>query len=171
MATNTMDTTSAGMPAIPSSTAGLDQPIGSSGAASLGGPPTGTAQGVIGEQAQKMRASATDKVRGIADEGKAQVTQTLDGIVEAARDIATKLEQNGAGPIARYAHQAADLVQDWSSTVDQKSVEDLVDDARTLVRTSPAIAVGVAVTIGFALSRFLKATSPTSVSPSFRRSL
>lgn len=160
MATTMTDTTSAGMPPIPSTGAGLDQP--SQAQAAVGG-----TAGALGDQAQKLRASAGDKVRGIADEGKAQITQTLDGIVEAARDIAAKLEENGAGPIAKYAHQAADYVQAWSSTVDQKSVEDLLDDTRTLVRTSPALAVGLSVVAGFALSRFLKATSSDSFGRAF----
>lgn len=140
MATSFDDTTSAGMPSIATSHAALD----------------------AGAPAQRFRADAGGKVRGIVDEGKAQVTQALDGIADAAREVARQLEANGAAPIARYATQAADAVAGWSSSVEHKSVDDLIDDTRTLVRTRPAVAVGIALAAGFVLSRFLKATSTAS---------
>lgn len=140
MAIDTMDTTSAGMPPIATPHSALD---------------------TLPEPGRDFRGTATAKARGIADEGKAQVTATIDGLVAAARDIAAKLESTGGAPVARYAHQAADTLAGWSTAVDNKSVEELLDDTRTLVRTSPAIAVGLAVVAGFAASRFLKA-SPTS---------
>ncbi|MGI4879094.1 MAG: hypothetical protein ACRYG4_16580, partial [Janthinobacterium lividum] len=73
---------------------------------------------------------------------------------------AKKLEDGGAGPVAKYAHQAADLLAGWSTSVQNKSVEELLGDTRTLVRTSPAVAVGVSLAAGFVLSRFIKATTP-----------
>lgn len=155
MATGTMDTmtdtTSTGMPPIPANHGALDMPSQQL---------AGQQPGKFGEQAQKVRADAGAKVRGFADEGKMQVKQTLEGIVETVRDIATKLEGNGVGPLAKYAHQAADTVSGWAGMVDNKSVDDLLVDARTLVRKSPAVAVGIAVAAGFAVSRFLKATTP-----------
>lgn len=148
MASSLNDTTSAGMPSIAPSGDGLD--AGSSLAPS----------GAFGTQAQRLRASASDKAIGIAAEGKAQITQALDGLAEAARDVAAKLESSGAAPFARYARQAADAVAGWSSSVERKSVEEVIGDTRTLVRTSPALAVGVSLAAGFVLSRFLKATAP-----------
>lgn len=140
MATDTHDTTSAGMPPIAVPHSALD---------------------VVPEQGQArdFRADAAGRARGIADEGKAQVSATLGGIVAAVRDVAAKLEGGGAAPVAKYAHQAADTVSGWASAVDSKSVDELVEDTRNLVRTSPAVAVGVALAAGFALSRFFKATA------------
>lgn len=155
MATGTLgamtDTTSAGMPPIPANHGALDMPPQQ---------PVGQQNTGLGDQAHKVRADAVAKVRDFADESKTQVKQTLDGIVESVRDVAHKLEANGVGPLARYAHQAADAVSGWSGAVDNKSVDELVADARTLVRKSPAVAVGIALAAGFAVSRFLKATTP-----------
>lgn len=134
----TTDTTSAGMPAIAPSHAALD---------------------VIPVQAGETLRSGASAVRGFADEGKAQVTATLDGLVTTVRDLAAKLEGSGAAPFARYLHQAADTVAGWSASVRDKSVDDLMDDTRTLVRTSPAIAVGASIAAGFVLSRLVKAAS------------
>jgi len=134
----TTDTTSAGMPSIAPNHGALDIPPVQ---------PTDHArppQGVI---------------RGFADEGKAQVASTLDGLVATVRDVAAKLEGNGAAPFAGLVHQAADTVAGWSSTVNARSVDDLFDDARNAVRTNPALAAGVAVAAGFILTRLIKAAS------------
>ena len=95
-------------------------------------------------------------VQSLVGEGKAQISSTLGGLAEAVRDIATKLEGNGAGPLAGYVHGAADTVAGWSHAVDRKSVDDLLGDTRTLVRTSPALAVSLALAAGFVVSRVVR---------------
>nr|WP_295662961.1 hypothetical protein [Polymorphobacter sp.] len=138
----TTDTTSAGMPPIAASHDALD---------------------VVPVQASDDRSPLKSKVMSFADEGKAQVTGTLDGLAETVRDVATKLEANGAAPFAGLVHQAADTVAGWSSAVDARSVDDLIDDTRTLVRTSPAVAVGLSIVAGLFLSRLVKASAIGSV--------
>jgi ElaB/YqjD/DUF883 family membrane-anchored ribosome-binding protein len=44
-----------------------------------------------------------------------------------------------------------------ADALEQKSVEELVEDGRELVRSQPAVAVGVAIAIGFLAGRMLKA--------------
>lgn len=127
----TSDTTSTGMPAIAPSHDALDAPV--------------------------VQAAATPAaVQSIVGEGKAQVASTLSGLATAVRDIATKLDGNGAAPLGRYAHDAADAVAGWADAVNHKSVDALVEDTRTLVRTSPALALGLAVAAGFAVSRVVR---------------
>jgi ElaB/YqjD/DUF883 family membrane-anchored ribosome-binding protein len=137
----TTDTTSAGMPPIAASHDALD---------------------VVPVQATSNRSALTSKVLSFADEGKTQVTGTLDGLAETVRDVASKLEANGAAPFAGFVHQAADTVAGWSSAVDARSIDDLIDDTRTLVRTSPAVAVGLSIVAGLFLSRLIKASASGS---------
>ncbi len=125
----TADTTSTGMPPIAAAHDALDTPP-------VQAPPP--------------------VVQSLVGEGKAQVSSTLDGLAEAVRDVATKLDGNGAGGLAKYVHDAADTVAGWADTVDQKSVDDLLDDTRTLVRTSPALALGLAVAVGFVVARVVR---------------
>lgn len=108
-------------------------------------------------QTANLRDQAAEKLRSFADEGKQQVTNSLDGLVEAARELANKVGDKG-GPLGGYAHSAADTLEGWAGVVKDKSVEDLIDDARDFARQSPGVAVGIAVAAGFALSRFLKAS-------------
>lgn len=144
------NTTSIGMPPIPANPGALDMPSQTADQSAS----------EAGEKVQNVRAAAVGKVRDIADEGKMQAKQALGGIVEAVRDVAHKLEDGGVGPLAKYAHQAADTISGWADSIDNKSVEELVGDARKLVRNSPAVAVGIALVAGFAVTRFLKASTP-----------
>ncbi|MGI4879894.1 MAG: hypothetical protein ACRYG4_20655, partial [Janthinobacterium lividum] len=64
---------------------------------------------------------------------------------------------SGVGPVAKYAHQGAEMVTAWSKSINEKSLEDLVDDARTFVRQKPAAAVGISLVAGFVVSRLFKA--------------
>lgn len=133
----TSDTTSAGMPPIAANHGALDVP-----------PMTA--------HSSDTAAIAGRGVQSLVGEGKAQVSSTLGGLAEAVREIATKLEGNGAGPVAKYIHEAADTVSGWSHAVESKSVDELIGDTRTLVRTSPAIAVSLAVGAGFIVSRVVR---------------
>jgi ElaB/YqjD/DUF883 family membrane-anchored ribosome-binding protein len=134
----TTTTTSAGMPPIAPSHHALD---------------------VAPIQPTDVRNAGPTMFSGFADEGKTRVAAALDGIVATVRDIADKLDSNGAAPFAGFVHQAADTVSGWSTAVNAKSVDELVGDTRTLVRTNPAIAVGVALAAGFVLSRLVKASN------------
>ena len=130
----TIDTTSAGMPPIAPSHDALDAP-----------------------PVQAAPAKPAQAIQSLVGEGKAQVSSTLNGLAEAVRDVAAKLDSNGAAPLAKYVHQAADTVAGWSDMVERKSADELLDDTRTLVRTSPALAVGLAVAGGFAVARVVQA--------------
>ena len=125
---------------------------------------TGNASGgavrSLGATAHNVRAQTGETVKHFAEEGKAQVAATLDGLVKAVQEFAERIGPAESTPVARFAHQAADALGGWSSTVNDKSVDELVEAGRTLVRKSPAVALGIAVAAGFALSRFLKATTP-----------
>ncbi len=129
------NTTSSGMPPITPAHDALDTPLVS---------------------ATRADPAAAPAMQSLLGEGKAQVSSTLGGLAEAVRDVAAKLDGNGAGPLAKYVHNAADTVAGWSDAVERKSVDDLVGDARTLVRTSPALAVGLAVTAGFVVARVVR---------------
>lgn len=135
----TIDTTSAGMPPIAPAHDALDAPAHDA----FSGTTTG---------------KSPQAVQSLIDEGKSQVAATIGGIAEAVRQIASQLEGNGAGPVAKYVHTAADTVSGWRDAVADKSVDDLLDDTKTLVRTSPALAVGLAVAAGFAVSRVVRSS-------------
>jgi len=111
------------------------------------------------EQATKLRSQATDRARTAASTGKDRATQTLDGLAQAVHEAAGNLEQQVNPQIAQYAHRAADALDNLSARLREKDVDELMNDVQDFMRRSPAVAIGAAVAVGFALSRFLKASS------------
>ena len=107
----------------------------------------------------QLRSHAGGTVRGMAEQAKSQVAGSLDGLVQLAHEIVSRLGAADSSPVARFGHQAAGALSDWSATVHDKSVDELLEDSRAIVRRSPALALGVAVATGFALSRFLRSTA------------
>lgn len=113
----------------------------------------------VKEEATKLRGQATDRARSAAEQGKTRATETIDGFARAVHDAAGNLEQQVSPQVAQYAHRAADALDNLSDSLRNKSVDELLDDARGFARRNPAVALGAAVAVGFALARFLKATS------------
>ena len=102
------------------------------------------------------------QIRGMFDDGKTKVTSSLDGFVKTAHDIADKLQASGVGPVANYARRGAAMVTAWSENLDSKSLEDLVDDARSFVHDKPKAAIGLSLIAGFVVSRLFKIGSPST---------
>ncbi len=110
--------------------------------------------------AQDLRRQATSKVREYAEDGKGRATTALSDFSEVIRDTATQIDDRLGAEYGQYARKAADAVSNLSQNIGSKSVDDLYDDARELVRKSPAVAIGVAAAVGFALVRLVKAGIP-----------
>jgi hypothetical protein len=53
-------------------------------------------------------------------------------------------------------HRASTSINSLASTLDERSVDDLLDDARSFVQRSPAVAIGVAALLGFAVARVVR---------------
>lgn len=62
-----------------------------------------------------------------------------------------------AQPVAQIISQAGDSIDHVADALAEKSVEELVDDGRALVRAQPGAAVAVAIAVGFLAGRMLKA--------------
>jgi ElaB/YqjD/DUF883 family membrane-anchored ribosome-binding protein len=98
--------------------------------------------------------------KSAAGSGKDMAADAMSGLADAARQMAGKLEDgkpdSGNARAAEFARKAADSMERFSTKLRDKEVDEIADDARNIVRDNPAIAVGAAAVIGFALARFLK---------------
>ncbi|MGB7406763.1 MAG: hypothetical protein WA906_13825 [Pacificimonas sp.] len=110
----------------------------------------------------KLADQAGTKARGAAEEGKAQAAQTINNLAQSTRDAARQFEGTQAEGLTGYAATAADSIEQFAQTLENKSVDELIDDARDMVRKSPAIAIGAAAAVGFLISRFAKASERTT---------
>lgn len=120
-----------------------------------GGP--ASARQAISEGIVKLKSEAGDRARTVADQGKAKATGALDQIVAMLNDAAGQVDEKLGEQYGQYARSAAEQVQGLSSSLNERSVEELLDDARELVRKSPAAALGIAAAIGFAAARLVSA--------------
>jgi ElaB/YqjD/DUF883 family membrane-anchored ribosome-binding protein len=119
-------------------------------------PPTVAAKQAIKDGGQKLVGQATDKARAFADQGKLAAGDKLDEIAQMLSDAAQTVEDKIGGHYAQYARDAADKVAGFSNTVRNKDVDELVGNVRDFVRASPAVAIGVAAAVGFAVARVVQ---------------
>lgn len=93
----------------------------------------------------------------IAETGKSDLLRNVGSIAGLIRELAVQVESIGIEPLSHYARRTTALVDDLHGSVRDKSVEDLIDDGRELVRRNPEIAIVAAAIIGFLGARVLKA--------------
>ncbi len=112
----------------------------------------------IKAEAGKLKTEASTKARSAAEEGKTKAAETLGSVSHVTREAADKLKGTQAEPLANIINSAADSVESFAQRMREKSVDDIIDDTRELVRRSPVLVIAVAAAAGFIVSRFLKAS-------------
>src|SRR6059058_4421416 len=112
------------------------------------------------KSAAEMQADLKGAARGIedeivetADEAKTKGVDQMGGVSRAVHRAADQLGRE-LPQAAGYIHSAADKLESASSTLRERSVEDLVSDFNSFARRQPAAAFAGSVLAGFALSRF-----------------
>jgi hypothetical protein len=115
--------------------------------------------GQVREQVMNLKGQAGEKLMGFAGDGKDRATSLLDDISAVIEDAARSIEQRLGAEYGDYAHRAAEAVAGFSGRVKDKSVDDLIDDGREIVRKSPGVAIAAAAVVGFALIRVLRSAS------------
>lgn len=97
-----------------------------------------------------------DRIRAFADDGKARAAGALEGVAKMIDDAAVQVDEKLGGQFGGYARQASGVVTKFSDALRDKDVDELVDDVRTFVQKSPAVAIGVAAAAGFVLARVFR---------------
>jgi ElaB/YqjD/DUF883 family membrane-anchored ribosome-binding protein len=109
------------------------------------------------DKAGEVRGQAGEKARAYAEDGKAKATSALGELSKMLTDAAGSVDEKLGDQYGQYARDAADRVQGFSSAIDEKSLDELLDMGRDFVRKSPAVAIGVAAALGFVAARLLTA--------------
>lgn len=110
----------------------------------------------VRDQVTSLRGQAGEKLRGVADDGKAKATTLLDDLAGIIEDAARSIDDRLGEDYGDYAHRASSAVSGFAGRVRDKSVEDIIDDTRDVVRRSPAVAIAAAAVVGFALMRVVR---------------
>lgn len=122
-----------------------------------GGNTTGVRQ-QLSEASGKLGQQASDKVRSFAEMGKERAGGALDQLAAMLTDAAGQVDGKLGAQYGQYARTAADQVQGFSASVRDKDLDELLDDAREVVRKSPAVAIGAAAALGFVVARLIQSS-------------
>jgi ElaB/YqjD/DUF883 family membrane-anchored ribosome-binding protein len=113
------------------------------------------------DAASGLASEANQNVKGLLNNQLAAGADLADHFAEAVRAAADHLAPN-APQLAGLVRSGADTVEDFSGSVRDRSVEDLLQAASDFARRQPAAAFGAAAVAGFFLFRVLKADSAPS---------
>jgi len=106
--------------------------------------------------ATKLGKQATDKARAYAEDGKARAGGALDELARMMSDAAGQVDDKVGAQYGDYARSAAGAISNFSESIKNKQVDELIGDARDFVKKSPAVAIGTAAALGFVIARLIK---------------
>ncbi|MEJ2408519.1 MAG: hypothetical protein P8Y58_07365 [Novosphingobium sp.] len=120
---------------------------------------SGEAKSKSGEAREKASAFAADakvKASEYANEGKARTSQAIVGLSKMIDENVALIDDKVGPKYGEYARTASKSMQDAAAKLDEKSLDELGEDAKEFVRKSPGLAVGMAVAAGFLFGRMFK---------------
>jgi hypothetical protein len=124
----------------------------------------GQTQGVVQqaqEKAGQLVDQAKDQVKTQLSSQKERAAGTLGSVADALRQTGQTLQGQDQAPVAQIANSAADWVEQFSGTLRERNVEDMLSDMEGFARRNPTVFLGSAFALGFLAARFLKSSSPT----------
>jgi ElaB/YqjD/DUF883 family membrane-anchored ribosome-binding protein len=127
------------------------------GTGDMAQPTAGNGGSEVSEKADELLEAARKRGRGLLDRQKSAAGEELHSVADVMRDAARKFEERQEGGVAKYVEKAADYVDRVSSTLRERDVEDLMVKVEEQLRRKPAVVLGAAAVVGFALGRFLRA--------------
>jgi len=125
---------------------------------------TDVARDKFKEAADAARDLASDTVDQVGDRARQQQRSGADFIDRFAGNIrdAARAFESDAPFAARGINSAAEYVEDTAKKIRDGNFRDLVDGATDFAKRQPAAFLGISVLAGFAVVRFLKASSGES---------
>jgi hypothetical protein len=114
--------------------------------------------GEVVERGKEKLAEVADRTKSFAAEQKDLLADQVGGVVDAIKRTADDLESSN-GASAGYARAIADNAQKLGSMIRDKDVDQLMHMAQDFGRRQPVAFMGAAALLGFAASRFLRASA------------
>lgn len=128
----------------------------SSSSSSSGGSKGSGVRGLVSNAGGKLRDESKNKIHSLASQGLERGSSTLTNIAGIVDDTVQQIEERLGPQYGEYARKASQAINGYATTLQNKNPDELVDDARDLVRKSPAVALTGAAVLGFGLARLLK---------------
>jgi hypothetical protein len=113
-------------------------------------------RGLVSNAGGKLRDESKNKIHSLASQGLERGSSTLTNIAGIVDDTVQQIEERLGPQYGEYARKASQAINGYASTLQNKNPDELVDDARGLIRKSPTVALTGAAVLGFGLARLLK---------------
>jgi hypothetical protein len=107
-------------------------------------------------QADQIKTQAGKVARNAAGVAKDKTGSAMQGLAKLITDTASTVDSKLGPQYGDYARSAAEAVAGAADTLDAADIDQLIEEARTFVRKSPAVAIGAAAIAGFVLMRLAK---------------
>jgi hypothetical protein len=124
------------------------------------------------EQVQQQAQVAQEKMQDTADTVRSRVREQVDqrstqaggqvrSTAQALRSTSQRLREDGQDGPARAAERAADQAEKVGSWLEDSDADRILSDVEDFGRRQPMAVAAIGLALGFAASRFLKASSRT----------
>jgi hypothetical protein len=117
------------------------------------------AAGQAQEKAQQAAGQAMQQARRQVDQGSTQAGERLSTTASDMRSVAQQLREQGKDQPAKMADQAADRAERLGGYLKEADADRILADLEDFGRRQPLAVMFGGLAIGFAASRFLKASS------------
>lgn len=108
------------------------------------------------DEAKAAAAQAKEKAAALAQDGKARAVEGISAVSKIVADNAGAIDEKLGPKFGDYARSAARTLDGAATKLEAKDLGELGEDAREFVRKSPGLAIGIAATAGFLLSRLFR---------------
>jgi ElaB/YqjD/DUF883 family membrane-anchored ribosome-binding protein len=147
-----------------SSSGAADGSASSGGTENDGAAASGAASAFAGFSAQALfdrvdafKAQGYDQAKSYAQTGLDQASSAIGDVVRMINEAADQIDDRVGTQYGAYARKAADGIGGFGDYFKDKDVDELFDQARELVKKSPAVAIGTAAALGFVVARLARA--------------
>ncbi len=120
------------------------------------------------EKAQQATGQARDKVREQVDQRSTQAGEQVRTQADDIRTVGQQLREQGKDQPAKIAEQAADRAESLGSYLQDSDADRIIRDLEDFGRRQPLAVAAAGLALGFAASRFLKASSSQRYQSSVR---
>jgi hypothetical protein len=127
------------------------------GTSTANGPSSSTEQAK--EKAQEAAGQAKRGVRDQVDQRSTQAGEQVSSMAGDARSVAEELRKQGKDQPAKLAEQAAQRVESIGDYLQRSDGDTILRDLEDFGRRQPWAVIAGGIALGFAASRFLKASS------------
>jgi hypothetical protein len=110
------------------------------------------------EQTSEAARDTATRAKRAAEGVYRQTSNAAADASDAIDATAGTLAESGHETLSQFAASISDRVRTFSTYLENRQLEELVDDARRLAQRNPALFVAGGIALGFTLSRFLKAS-------------